>query len=130
MKQGLAERQPGEALIDRRTRHLPQPDFSTHVRLVLSRAGIFVSECLWGSPAGRIGPEDARPAETTRGLTGMLSRGKTPILEVDGQRVKVCACKALFPVEYNSRGQMTSRALCDKCREKRARRHSDDLPDT
>ena len=27
----------------------------------------------------------------------MLSRGKTPILEVGGQRVKTCECKALFP---------------------------------
>src|SRR5437660_10142610 len=69
------------------------------------------------------------PAVSTRRLIGMLSRGKTPILEVDGQRMKVCECKAHFPVEYNTRGQMTSRALCDRCRERRARRHADDLPD-
>jgi hypothetical protein len=60
----------------------------------------------------------------------MPSRGKTPIVIQGDRRMKVCACKALFPVEYNNRGQMTSRALCDKCREKRLRRRADDLPDT
>ncbi|WP_410961421.1 hypothetical protein, partial [Salmonella sp. SAL4457] len=59
----------------------------------------------------------------------MLSRGRTPIVVEGDRRMKVCGCKALFPVEYNNRGQMTSRALCDTCREKRARRHADDLPD-
>lgn len=36
--------------------------------------------------------------------------------------VKTCACGATFPVEFNSRGQMTSRKLCDGCREKRQQR--------
>ena len=43
----------------------------------------------------------------------MLSRGKTLILIEGERRMKVCECKSLFPVEYNTRGQMTSRALCD-----------------
>jgi hypothetical protein len=60
----------------------------------------------------------------------MLSRGRTPILNLEGQRFKICECTARFPVEFNSRGQMTSRKLCDACREKRARRHADELPNT
>jgi hypothetical protein len=60
----------------------------------------------------------------------MLSRGRTAVLEVGGGRVKVCECGAHFAVEHNSRGQMTSRKLCDGCRERRASRHADDLPDT
>lgn len=59
-----------------------------------------------------------------------LTRGRRPIILIEGQRKKVCECNNCFPVEYNSRGQMTSRQLCDPCREKRTRRRADDLPNT
>lgn len=37
----------------------------------------------------------------------------------DGDLVKVCIRdKRQFPVEYNTRGQITSRYLCDECRDK------------
>ena len=41
-----------------------------------------------------------------------------------------CACGNTFPVEYNSRGQITSRKLCDRCREKRNTRTTRALPST
>ena len=44
--------------------------------------------------------------------------------------IKICACGNTFPVEYNSRGQITSRKLCDKCREKRNTRTTRTLPST
>jgi hypothetical protein len=59
----------------------------------------------------------------------MLSRGRTALIVEDGRRVKVCACGARFPAEYNTRGQMTSRKLCDACRERRERRHPEDPSD-
>lgn len=54
-----------------------------------------------------------------------LSRGKIQV--VDG--LKTCECGTKFPVEFNSRKQMTSRKLCDKCRIKRQYRRAADLPD-
>jgi len=48
------------------------------------------------------------------------------IVMVGNERVKVCRCGATFPIEFNSRGQMTSRKLCDRCRNKR----HEGLPDT
>ena len=50
-----------------------------------------------------------------------------PIVE---RPMKVCACGNTFPVEYNSRGQITSRKLCDRCREKRNTRTTRALPST
>jgi hypothetical protein len=44
--------------------------------------------------------------------------------------MKTCACGNTFPVEYNSRGQITSRKLCDRCREKRNTRTTRALPST
>lgn len=41
--------------------------------------------------------------------------------------VKVCACGNRFPVEFNARGQMTSRKLCDSCRRKRVGYHGNAL---
>lgn len=47
---------------------------------------------------------------------------RRPRVRTDGD-TKYCAdCKAPFPVEYNARGQMTSRILCDACRLLRATR--------
>jgi hypothetical protein len=64
------------------------------------------------------------------GLIFMLSRGRTLILSEGAARYKVCECGNRFPVEFNSRGQMTSRKLCDLCREKRQKRNADELPNT
>lgn len=51
------------------------------------------------------------------------------IRETPAGRVKVCKdCPNRFPVEFNSRGQMTSRQLCDACRELRTHRQGIDLP--
>lgn len=61
----------------------------------------------------------------------MLTRGKTQVhRDPGGARHKVCECGAKFPVEFNTRGQMTSRALCDDCRLKRTRRAAGNLPNT
>jgi hypothetical protein len=60
----------------------------------------------------------------------MFRRGPTSILVIGGEPVKLCACGDPFAAEYDARGQMTSRKLCDTCRERRVSRHADDLTDT
>lgn len=61
-----------------------------------------------------------------------FSRGKVKIVRRDdGSWVKLCAdCRSPFPLEWNSRGQRTSRKLCDKCRIQHACRKTlaGDLP--
>ena len=46
----------------------------------------------------------------------------------DGETKYCRSCGAAFPVEFNTRGQMTTRALCDACRIARRRRENSDLP--
>jgi len=42
--------------------------------------------------------------------------GQSAPLRQSPDRLKKCPCGERFPVEYNSRGQMTSRKWCDTCR--------------
>lgn len=42
-------------------------------------------------------------------------------MQTDATRTKQCLCGNVFPVELNRRGQVTSRKLCDDCRERRSR---------
>jgi hypothetical protein len=46
---------------------------------------------------------------------------------MDGGLFKRCECQALFAVEFSRCGQLTSRRLCDDCRDDRAKRKSDVL---
>ena len=68
-------------------------------------------------------PAPGRSTITEEALA--MSSGPS-IVVVGGERVKVCRCGNRFPIEFNSRGQMTSRKLCDRCRSKR----HEGLPDT
>lgn len=53
---------------------------------------------------------------------------KSPsILKIDGGEFKRCECGALFEVEFNSRGQRTTRKLCDACRRFRMLRKGDEF---
>lgn len=51
----------------------------------------------------------------------VLSRGRRTVHGEGADAYKVCSCGRRFPVERDARGQITSRVLCQACRELRQR---------
>src|SRR5439155_18346890 len=77
--------------------------------------------------AGERPPSDRGGSTVEASMSALVELREPMLVE---RPMKICACGNTFPVEYNSRGQITSRKLCDRCREKRNTRTTRALPST
>jgi hypothetical protein len=100
----------GEYLPYHRNQRFCSPACAREDKLAESRTGDVI-RALLDTTGGR---STSMPAEVIR------DAGGRPV-------AKRCACGQTFPVEYQARGQMTSRALCDDCRVRGSRLTSADL---